>query len=123
MNEEKMLEELFKEDMNEEEELKESNSGIFGSSGDNPNEFAIEWVKGRKYAGVTAPSGSALKNKILRLKELHPGDITHLHINKDGSIFCHIPISYVKISPPRQISEEQKAAASERLRKMWERRN
>lgn len=28
-------------------------------------------------------------------------------------------INYVKISPPRQISEEQREAASERFRQMW----
>ena len=27
--------------------------------------------------------------------------------NEDGSVFAHIPISYVKISPPRKISEEK----------------
>lgn len=118
MDELEREEESFEEEFEEEEDLEEV--GVFGSSSENTNEFAIEWIRGRKYAGVTAPSGSALKNKILRLKESHPDDITHLHINQDGSIFCHIPISYVKISPPRQMSEEQRAAAAERLRKIRE---
>lgn len=34
-------------------------------------------------------------------------------------MFAHVPVSYVKISPPRKISEEQKEAASERFRQMW----
>lgn len=40
--------------------------------------------------------------------------------NKDGSAFFHIPISYVKVSPPRKVSEKQREAAGERFRRMWE---
>lgn len=36
------------------------------------NEFVIEWVKGAEYAGVTVPSGTSLKSKLLRLAEEHP---------------------------------------------------
>lgn len=83
------------------------------------NEFAIDWIKGAEFASVTAPAGSALKSKIYRLAEKHPDDVKILAENKDGSVFAHIPINYVKISPPRQVSEEQKEAASERFRQMW----
>ena len=30
-------------------------------------EFAIEWIAGADYAGVTVPSSSGLKNKLERL--------------------------------------------------------
>lgn len=83
------------------------------------NEFAIEWVKGGKYAGVTVPTGTALKSKLLRLAEQNPEDVKIISENKDGSVFAHIPIKYVKISPPRKISDEQKEAASARFRQMW----
>jgi len=84
------------------------------------NEFAINWLKGSDYAEVTAPSGSALKSKLLALSEKYPDEVTKIIINKDGSIFCHVPVSYVKISHPRKVSEEQKEAAAERFRQMWE---
>ena len=29
------------------------------------SEFAIEWIKGNDYAGVTVPSGTALKSKLM----------------------------------------------------------
>lgn len=83
------------------------------------NEFAIEWVKGGKYAGVTAPSGTALKSKLLKLATKNPNDVKIISENEDGSVFAHIPVRYVKISPPRQVSDEQKEAASERFRQMW----
>lgn len=84
------------------------------------NEFAINWLKGSDYAEVTAPSGSALKSKILSLAEKYPYEVTNIIINKDGSIFCHVPVSYVKVNHPRRVSDEQKEAAAERFRQMWE---
>ena len=84
------------------------------------NEFAIEWTKGRNYAGVTVPSGTALKSKLMRYAQERPDEVNLMAENKDGSAFFHIPISYVKVSPPRKVSEEQKKAAGERFRRMWE---
>lgn len=84
------------------------------------SEFAIEWIKGNGYAGVTVPSGTALKSKLMRYAQERPDEVKIMAENKDGSAFFHIPISYVKVSPPRKVSEEQKKAAGERLRKMWE---
>ena len=84
------------------------------------NEFAIEWTKDRNYAGVTVPSGTALKSKLMRYAQERPDEVKLMAENKDGSAFFHIPISYVKVSPPRKVSEEQREAAGERLRKMWE---
>ena len=84
------------------------------------NEFAIEWIKGRDYAGVTVPSGTALKSKLMRYAQERPDEVKLMAENKDGSAFFHIPISYVKVSPPRKVSEAQREAAGERFRKMWE---
>ena len=38
--------------------------------------------------------------------------------NNDGSIFAHLPYSYIKINPPRKYSDEAKEKAAERLNKM-----
>lgn len=84
------------------------------------NEFCIEWIKGSDYAGVTVPSGTALKSKLMRYAESRPEEVKLMAENKDGSAFFHIPISYIKLSPPRKVSEEQREAAGERFRKMWE---
>lgn len=84
------------------------------------NEFSIEWTKDRNYAGVTVPSGTALKSKLMRYAQERPDEVKLMAENKDGSAFFHIPISYVKVSPPRKVSEAQREAAGERFRKMWE---
>lgn len=84
------------------------------------NEFCIEWIKGRDYAGVTVPSGTALKSKLLRYAEERPDEVKIEALNQDGSAFIKVPVNWVKISPPRKVSEEQREAAGERFRKMWE---
>ena len=83
------------------------------------NEFAIEWTKDRDYAGVTVPSGTALKSKLMKYAESRPDEVKIMAANEDGSAFFHIPINYIKVSPPRKVSEEQREAAGERFRKMW----
>lgn len=84
------------------------------------NEFCIEWIKGNDYAGVTVPSGTALKSKLMRYAKERPDEVKVMAVNEDGSAFFHILISYVKVSPPRKVSEAQREAAGERFRKMWE---
>ena len=80
----------------------------------------MEWIKGNGYAGVSAPSGTALKSKLMKYAEERPDEVKVMAVNRDGSAFFHIPVNYIKISPPRKISEEQREAAGERFRKMWE---
>lgn len=72
-----------------------------------------------EYAGITAPSGTALKSKLIKLAMEKPDEVKIISKNEDGSIFAHTPINYVKISPPRKVSEEQKEAASKRFKQMW----
>lgn len=83
------------------------------------NEFVIEWIKGDEYAGVTVPSGTALKSKLIRLANQNPDEVKIMTENEDGSLFVHVPVNYIKISPPRKMSDEQKEAASERFKQMW----
>ena len=84
------------------------------------NELCIEWIKGNDYAGITVPSGTALKSKLMRYTQERPDEVKLKSENKDGSAFFHVPVSYIKCSPPRKVSEEQREAAGERFRKMWE---
>ena len=84
------------------------------------NEFCIEWIKGNDYAGVTVPSGTALKSKLMRYAQERPDEVKVMVENSDGSAFFHVPINYIKVSPPRKVSEAQREAAGERFRKMWE---
>lgn len=79
------------------------------------NECAIDWVRGDTYAGVTAYNNSRLKGRIERLAEKFPDDVKIINRNEDGSIFAHVPIRWVKVSPTRKVSETQIQASRERL--------
>ena len=54
------------------------------------------------------------------MAEQRPDEVNSVHVNNDGSMVCHVPINFIKMSPPRKVSEEQAAAASERFKQMWE---
>ena len=56
----------------------------------------------------------------MRYAESRPDEVKVIAENEDGSAYFHIPISYIKLSPPRKVSEEQRKAAGERFRRMWE---
>lgn len=85
---------------------------------ENTNECVIEWIPGRDYVGVTAKNGSSWKNRCEELEKKFPDDVKILVRNNDGSIFAHLPYSYIKINPPRKYSDEAKEKAAERLNKM-----
>ena len=77
------------------------------------NEFAIEWVVGDKTATVTVPEGTALNNKLLRLMEKYPDEVEMVN-----SELFHCPSSWVKISPPKQMSEQQIESARIRMQRL-----
>ena len=82
-------------------------------------ETAVNYIVGEKIATFY----TAEKIYIDYIKEWvkeYPNDIKIEYKNKDGSLICQIPKSWVKIKPPRKMSEEQRERAAERFRKMWE---
>ena len=81
------------------------------------NENVIEWLTGTDRVAVTFSQQKYI-SKIKKLAEKNSDiEVTE---NKDGSVFANFPLSWIKISPPKKMSEEQKEAAAERFRKMWE---
>lgn len=83
-------------------------------------ECAIEWLRGDKVATVTFPSANRYNSKIRKLAQEHPEDVKIRFENLDGSIVATVPVKYIKISAPKVVSEEQKAAVADRFRKMRE---
>lgn len=81
-------------------------------------ETCVEYLDVDKHATFCSAERKWI-NKILKLKESHPDevDIRYYPENNDGNIVAHIPKSWLKISPPRQVNytEEQRAAAAERM--------
>lgn len=88
----------------------------------NNNENCIEFLNNQHQITVSFCMPKWI-NKVKKLKEQHPDDVTIIKENKDGSICAKLPIKYLKISAPRKVSEEQRQAASERFKKMKENNN
>lgn len=74
-------------------------------------ENVIEWYTGNDTATVTFAQGK-YKTKIRKLAEQHPDEVEIVAENKDGSICAHVPLSYLRLFRPRDVSEEER----ERLR-------
>lgn len=85
-------------------------------------ENVIEWIRGDDVAKVTAPSGSKLKGTIVRLAQKHTDKVHIIEENQDGSIFAEVPVGFVKIRAPKQMSDSQREAARERMKKIVENR-
>ena len=76
-------------------------------------ENCIEWVNGQKNVTVTLSQNKYI-NKVKKLAESN-SDVKIVRENSDGSILAHLPLKFIKISAPRQMTEEQREQARERL--------
>ena len=90
----------------------------------NVNECAANFIKGEKIASVTAAAGTKWNNRLRKWAEEFPEAVQIIAVNEDGSVFAHFPSKFVKLERPverkREMTEEQKAAAAERLRAVRE---
>lgn len=80
-------------------------------------ENVIEWLRDEKTAALTITQGR-VKSKVERLAKARPEECEILARNEDGSMFARVPVGWVKISPPREVSEEQRQQAKERMEAM-----
>jgi hypothetical protein len=76
-------------------------------------ENAIEWYTGQRTITVTI-SQEKYRNKIKTLAKTH-SEVKIICTNPDGTILAKLPLKYLKISPPRHVSEEQREQMRERF--------
>ena len=76
----------------------------------------IEWLNGQEVVTVTLSQGRYI-NRVKKLAQKYK-EVEILAENEDGSIVAHIPLKFIKMSAPKQMSEEQKERARERLKAM-----
>ncbi len=88
-----------------------------------PMENALEWLVGDENVTVTLYRGR-LQNRILRLAEEHPDEVAVIcrPDENNGFLFAHIPLKWLRIQPPRAMSEELKERGRQQLQKLRERR-
>lgn len=70
-------------------------------------ENVIEFLWNAKTATVTFTQGRYI-TRIRELAERKPEDCKIVHENADGSIVAHIPTSWVRINPDRELTDEQR---------------
>ena len=80
------------------------------------DENTIEFTRDSKTATVTLSQGRYI-SKIKKLAESHPEECKILVENKDGSIVARVPVSWIKINPTRQLSDEQRNELAERIKR------
>ena len=79
-------------------------------------ENCIEWLNGQDRVTVTLSQGRFI-NKVKKLAEKDK-EVEIVTINEDGTLLAHLPLKYIKISAPRQVTDEQKEKARERFKAM-----
>lgn len=82
------------------------------------SENVIEWVKDAKRATLTLSQRRTI-SRVKRLAEKYPDKCQILAENKDGSIYAHIPVSWVRINPERELTEEERKRRSDVARKVF----
>ena len=91
-----------------------------------PKETSFDYLGADTHATFCS-SETKYINKILKLKESYPDDVTiQAYPEKNhGMIVALIPKSWLKVAPPRkrEMTEEQRAAAAERLSAARAKRN
>ena len=59
-------------------------------------ENVIEWITGDDHISCTFPQKKYI-NKVRKLRDVHPYLVPVFHENRDGSIFCHLPLKALKL--------------------------
>lgn len=86
-------------------------------------ETTIEYTD-KKTAWVSTDE-VAVRNRLLRYAEEYPDDVNIIKSPNEnwGCLYMTVPVSWIKIKPPKKISDERKAALAEALRSAREKKN
>ena len=79
---------------------------IYKAESKSYSENAIEFVKDGSRATVTFSQGR-YKTRIKELAKKHPEECEIVAENKDGSMLAHIPVSWIRINPVKELSDKQ----------------
>lgn len=114
--EERLLEEELEELEGLEEELEEESTSDPTDGNMSVIENVLEFLKNSEDMYVTF-SQRRFVTKIKRMAEKHPDEVEILRENSDGSIYAKMPVRALHLNlVKREISDEQRAEAAERLR-------
>lgn len=77
-------------------------------------ENTIEFIRDGKVATLSFSQGRYI-SKIKKLAESHPKECQIVVENRDGSLCAHVPVNWIKITPPKVLNENQLKTARKNL--------
>lgn len=82
-------------------------------------ENGVEWLNGQDTVTFSFSQKKYI-NKVRALAEKYPDEVKIYAENNDGSITGNLPLKFVKISAPRQVSmdDERRAILSQRMKSL-----
>lgn len=85
-------------------------------------ETCVERIQNDKYTNIYTSERKFI-NELNALKKQYPDDVIIEHVNRDGSICAKVPYNWFRFVKPvtkRNMTDEQRKAASERMKKARE---
>ncbi len=104
--------------MEEERKEKEEKQGGAGNLTSLERETIITYNNAENTANCFTLS-MPVRRRLLQLAEEYPDEV-HINKQEEDMIDVDVPKSWVKIRPPRRLSDEQRAALAERGRNLYE---
>jgi hypothetical protein len=77
------------------------------------DQTVIYWVKGDRIATITAPENTRINTRLCKLAEERPDDVV-----KKNEVLFQVPASWVKINPPKELTDERRQELADRLRNL-----
>ena len=102
-------------DLNEDIEDSDFTSATTKAKASDYKENGFEWLNGQDKVCFSF-SQQRFINKVMELAKKYPDEVDIVAVNKDGSVTGHLPLSYLRISRPREMTEEQRLEAIKRLK-------
>ena len=78
------------------------------------SENVIEWIKDEKRATLTLSQRRTI-SRVKKLAAQYPEQCQVVAENKDGSICAHIPVSWIRINPGMELTDEQRRQKAETM--------
>lgn len=82
-------------------------------------ENTVEWIDREDRAVITTSIDSSFYRKLSKYFEEH-NDLRLVTFNDDGNVTLEVPVKWIKITPPRKVSDHLRKSASERAKKRHE---
>ncbi len=79
-------------------------------------ENVIEWIKDDRRATLSLSQRRTI-SRVRQLAAQYPDQCRIVAENKDGSIYAHIPVSWVRINPKIELTEEQREKRVETMKR------